>query len=109
MLSHGTNVSAGVTVLFALGLAVNICSSKEVCRSRLLVVKAEMNNRGFVLINGYVTNTGRERWLLFGCLRQELSQVMREETLVVGRDWNCTIDFYKRQMGRSLIQAQWGW
>jgi hypothetical protein len=43
VLSHGTNFSAGVAVLFVRGLSVKMCSSKEVCRGRLLVVKAEIN------------------------------------------------------------------
>ena len=73
VLSHGTNLSAGVAVLFAPGLAVKICSSKEVCRGRLLVVKAEITNMCFVFINVYAPNTGRERGVLFGSLRQELT------------------------------------
>ena len=45
---------------FVLGLAVKMYSSMEVCRGRLLVVKAEIHNRGFILINMYAPNTGRE-------------------------------------------------
>ena len=48
-LSHGTNCSAGEAVLFVLGLSVkNMLFKKVVCRDRLLVVKAEMTNMGFV-------------------------------------------------------------
>lgn len=101
VLSHGTNLSAGVAVLFAPGLSVKMCSSKEVCRGRLLVVKAEINNMGFVFINVYAPNTGRERGVLFGSLRQELSQVAPEETLVAGGDWNCTMDFTKDRNGEE--------
>ena len=100
MLSHGTHFSAVVPVLSVPGLSVKICSSREVCRGRLLVVKAEINNMGFVFINVFAPNTGRERGLLFGCLRQELSQVVPEEMLVVGGDWNYTMDFYERQKWR---------
>jgi exonuclease III len=102
VLIHETNLSAGVAVLFAPGLSVKRCSSKEVCKGRLLVVKAEMNNMGFVFINVYAPNTGRERGVLFVSLRQELSQVAPEETLVVGGDWNCTMDLQKTEMGKSL-------
>ncbi|CDR18326.1 unnamed protein product [Oncorhynchus mykiss] len=38
---------------------------------------------------------GERVGVLFECLRQELSQVAPEETLVVGGDWNCTMDFTK--------------
>jgi exonuclease III len=64
---------------------------------RPLVVKEEINIRGFIFINVYEPNAVRERGLLFGCLRQELSQ----ETLVVGGDWNCTMDFMKDNNGEE--------
>ncbi|CDQ66157.1 unnamed protein product [Oncorhynchus mykiss] len=72
-----------------------------VCKGRLLVVKAEINNMGFVFINVYAPYTGRERGVLFGSLRQELSQVAPEEKLVVGGDWNCTMDFTKDRNGEE--------
>ena len=101
MLSHGTDLSAGVAVIFAQGLSVKLCSSMEVCKGRLLVVKQKMNNMGFVFINVYAPNTGRERGVLFGCLRQELSQEAPEETLVVSGDWNCTMDLTKDRNGEE--------
>ena len=101
VLSHGTNFSAGVAVLIVPGLSVKLCSSKELCSGRLLVVKAEINNMRFVFTNVYAPNTGRERGVLFGSLRQELSQVTPEETLVVGGDWNCTMDFTKDRNGEE--------
>jgi hypothetical protein len=76
VLSSGTNYSAGVAVLFIPCLSVKMCSSKEVCSVWLLVIKAEIYNMGFVFINVYAPNTGRERGVLFGCLRQ----VAPEET-----------------------------
>ena len=80
LLAVRTNVSARVAVFFASGLALEMCSSNEVCEGRLFVVKSEINNRRFVLINVYAPKTGRERWHLFWSLRQEISQVAPEET-----------------------------
>ena len=65
----------------------------------MFVVKSEINNMGFVFINVYAPNTGRERGVLYGCLRQELSQVAPEESLVVSGDWNYTMDFTKDRNG----------
>lgn len=42
VLSHGTNLSAGVAVLFSPALKVNILSINEVHPGRLLIVRAEI-------------------------------------------------------------------
>ena len=81
--SHGTNVSAGVAVLFSPSLAVNIISQKEVCKGRLLKVRANIKGQIFVCFYIYAHNTGRERAVLFGALRQELA--LREQDDSVGR------------------------
>lgn len=43
-------------------------------------VKAEMNSRGFVLINVHVPNSGRERGRLFGCQKRGGSEKGRITT-----------------------------
>jgi hypothetical protein len=50
---------------------LSVCKNlllKEVCRGRLLVVKAEINNMGFVFINVYAPNTGCEGGFYLGVL-----------------------------------------
>lgn len=69
--SHGTNVSAGVAVLFSPSLTVQIISQKEVCKGRLLIVWARIKGQVFTFINIYAPNTGRDRAGFFGALRQE--------------------------------------
>lgn len=50
-------------MLFTPELAVGVISQKEVCKGRLLVVRATIH--GLVLMNVYLHNTGRERVGLF--------------------------------------------
>ena len=64
-------MSAGVAVLFSPSLAVSIISQKEVCKGRLLKGRANIKGQIFVFFNIYVHNTGSERAVLFGALRQE--------------------------------------
>lgn len=73
ILSHGTNRSAGLAVLFTPELAVGVISQKEVCKGRLLVVRATIH--GLAFMNVYAHNTGRKRVGLFEAMKQELSEV----------------------------------
>lgn len=57
MLSHGTNLSAGVAVPPPSGMGVNISRQKEVCKGRLSMVRAKINNLVFVFINVYAPST----------------------------------------------------
>ena len=104
--SHGNNVSAGVAVLFSLSLAVNIISQKEVCKGRLLKVRANNKGQIFVFLNMYAHNTGREMAVLFGALRPELALLEQDDILVFGGDFNCTIDPLMDRTGRSHIPVQ---
>ena len=56
----------------------------------------------------YAPNTGRDSGVIFGCLRQELSHVAPEEMLVVGGDWNCTMDFTKDRNGEKPHSGSMG-
>lgn len=60
-MSHGTNLSAGVAVLFSPSLKVNILSKTELEPGRFLIVKAEINNFKFLFVNIYAPNVGAER------------------------------------------------
>lgn len=89
-LSHGTNISAGVAILFSANLDVNILSKIELEKGRLLIVKAEIHNHVFVFIN---ICAGTERTLLFRKLGDILKSFTLDEFIDVGGDWNCTLNF----------------
>lgn len=67
ILSHWSNLSAGVAVLFSpiVKLKVKILSKNEVDPGNLLIVKAEISNLIFLFVNIYVPNIGAERIRLF--------------------------------------------
>lgn len=57
-------------MLFSPGLKVNILLRNEVCPGRILIVRAEINNFNFLLVNIYAPTTGLERMHLFKKLEQ---------------------------------------
>ncbi len=65
VLSHGTNLSAGVAVLFSPALKVNILSKTEIEPGRLVAVRAEIRNLSFLFVNIYAPNSGADRLQLF--------------------------------------------
>ncbi len=92
ILSHGINRGAGVAVLFA---------QKEVCKGRLLVVRARIQRLILVCVNVYAHHTGRERAVLFKALWHELPQVKQDDILVLGGDFNCTIEPHLDRRGKE--------
>ncbi|KAJ3584296.1 hypothetical protein NHX12_014792 [Muraenolepis orangiensis] len=74
VLSHGSNFSAGVAVLFRSAANATILSSDEVVKGRLLIVRAEIDSTVVCLINIYAPNQGNERVRLFHLLRNTLTR-----------------------------------
>lgn len=68
-------------MLFTPELAVGVISQKEVCKGRLLVVRATIQGLVFVFMTVYAHNTGRKRVVLFEALKQELSDIEQDDLL----------------------------
>lgn len=60
-LSHGTNFSAGVAILFKETINTGILSPVDVVKGCLLIVKAKIEDSVFVFVNIYAPNNGIER------------------------------------------------
>ena len=91
-LSHGTNLSAGVAVLFRKDANVKVLSSTEVVKGRLLIVKAEIEGSVFCFANIYAPNRGTERVGFFALLESEVGNYQHDH-FIFGGDFNCTLDF----------------
>ncbi len=93
-MSHGTNVSGGVAILFSKSINITTVSVNEIERGRVLAVQAIINGFVFVFINIYAPNTGAERIQIYKKLHEFLKQNCDENVwLILGGDWNCTVDF----------------
>lgn len=93
VLSHGSNTSAGIALLFEPSLAADILLIEEIEKGRLLKVKARINDVVFTFINVYAPNIGSRRVLFFKRLKQTILNIDTEDILIVGGDFNCTVDF----------------
>ena len=91
-LSHGTNLSAGVAVLFRKDANAKVLSSTEVVKGRLLIVKAEIEGSAFCFANIYAPNRGTERVGFFALLESEVGNYQHDH-FIFGGDFNCTLDF----------------
>lgn len=89
-LSHGTNLSAGVAILFSQHLHLTNVLACEVEQGRIQVVQATIRDIPFVFINVYAYNSGPDRIDLFHKLNDKLKQFSSSSVIVVGGDWNCT-------------------
>ena len=87
-LSHGSNVSAGVAVLFSPGLSLCLTSSKEVCKGRMLITHCKVHQQEYIFVNVYAPNVGKDRGLFFSTLKHELALCNEEAIFVFGGDWN---------------------
>lgn len=101
ILSHGTNVSAGVAVLFSPVLKTKILSEHEVVPGRLLAVRAEIRNLKFLFVNIYAPNIGEDRVQFFIKLEHFLKQQQDGDVIVLGGDWNCTLDSTQDRIGEE--------
>lgn len=91
-LSHGSNVSGGVAVLFSNSLKVKILNSCEFVKGRGLMVKADIEGSIYCFINVYAPNIGTERIDFFNNIKKSLEQ-SDCDYFILGGDWNCTVDF----------------
>lgn len=101
-LSHGTNTSAGIVILFSKEMNVNILAVEEIVKGRILLVKMEYEGSVFVLINVYAPSNGPERVSYFLKLRNAIQKIDDNVCTIIGGDWNCTIDFIVDRIGEEL-------
>lgn len=77
VLSHGTNTSDGIAILFSKEMNVNILVVEEIVKGRILLLKVEYEGSVFVLINVYAPNNRSERVKYFLKLRNAIKKIMQ--------------------------------
>lgn len=69
-LSHGTNLSAGIALLFSPGLR-SIEKTQEFIKGHLVLIKTIIEGTIFYFINVYAPNAGHERLHIF-CITKNI-------------------------------------
>ncbi len=77
-----------------------VLSSTEAVKGRLLIVRAEIESSVFCFVNLYAPNLGPERIGFFTLLRNELIKY-HQDHLIIGGDFNCTLDFTMDRTGKE--------
>lgn len=90
VLSHKTNVSAGVAILFAKHFLPISYEVEEIVKGRLLKVSAKYDGVSFVLINVYAPVIASERMEFLETLTNVLQNCDPEHYLLLAGDFNCT-------------------
>lgn len=90
VLSHYSNISGGVAVLFNKKFKPTSYDVVEVVKGRLLKVRASYANFVFVFICVYIPTTPIERLLFLDTLCATLKDCGSEDFLFLGGDFNCT-------------------
>ena len=91
-LNHGRNVSGGVAILFSCNSKINVLSSCDLVKGRGQMVKANIEGSIYCFINIYAPNIGTERVDFFNNIKKAL-ELNDFDYLILGGDWNCTVDF----------------
>ena len=100
-LSHGTNPSAGLAMLFSPSLDLRVTAFPVIVPCRMLAVRAEVQGFSFCLVNISAPNQGSGRLDLFQKLSSFVQQCGQDECVVLGGDWNCTTDFTLDRTGQE--------
>lgn len=91
--SHGTNLSKGVAILFSSSLDVVIVNTEEPVKGCLILVEVKIQGMLFFLINIYSQTVGQECLNFFNILTGVFKKCSSEGYVVIGGDWNCTVNF----------------
>lgn len=92
VLSHKTNISAGVGIFFARNLLPISYEVEEVVKGRLLKVIAKYDKVSFTLINVYAPVLAVERMEFLETLTNVLQDCDPEHYLILAGDFNCTVN-----------------
>lgn len=69
-------------------------------KGRLLIVRAEIEDSVFCFVNIYAPNNGIERIGFYTLLKDELLKY-HQDHIIIGGDFNCTIDFTIDRIGEE--------
>lgn len=93
LLSHGTNLSAGVAILFSSRVGTQPVAV-EIIPGRILRADIVFGDTNFSFFNVYAPNVGQERISFLKTLSDALLQCPQGNIVVLGGDFNCTINSY---------------
>jgi exonuclease III len=104
--SHNSNLSAGVAILFAKNFLPVSFDCEEIIKGRLLKVTARYEKSTFTLLNVYAPVSPQERCCFLNKLADTLSGCAQTDFLILGGDFNCTVDDLDRNHLEPNLQSR---
>ena len=103
--SRGPSNARGVAILFRNGFYINLDSFKADAQGRFLVVKGNVDDNMFTIVNIYAPNRDRSSRLFFESLQRHLVEfgITNKDNIVIGGDFNCPLNPQLDKMGGILI------
>ena len=107
MFSHGSSNSAGVAILIRNGFDFTLHSVISDPSGRYIIVKANIEDKQYVLVNIYMLLSNKDKDLLefFRSIQKLIcdKDFDNEENIIIGGDFNCPIDpLLNKKRWRSL-------
>uniref|UniRef100_A0A3B5PPF5 Reverse transcriptase domain-containing protein n=1 Tax=Xiphophorus maculatus TaxID=8083 RepID=A0A3B5PPF5_XIPMA len=106
ILSHNTSLSAGVAILFSRNFLPVSIEIEDVVSGRLLKVIVKYENIKFILLNVYAPVNSSERCVFLEKLANTLLNCVSTDYLILGGDFNCTIDDLDRNHLEPHLQSR---
>ena len=104
--SRNSNLSAGVAILFAKNFLPVSFDCEEIIKGRLLKVTARYEKNTFTLLNVYAPVNPQERCCFLNKLADTLSGCAQTDFLILGGDFNCTVDDLDRNHLEPNLQSR---
>ena len=108
IMSHGWSNSRGVAVLIKKGVDYTPHSKIIDPLGRYIILKAEIKDKIYVLINIYAPNKDKDSFKFFADLLAKLKNetLDEEENIIVGGDFNCPLNAILDKKGGILTPGK---
>ena len=108
--NHGTNHARGVATLIKMNQSTEYLEHNLFCNGRVLAVRVKYGTYVYLILNVYAPTKRHEKERFFQDLFKWLKKVKhKEDTLVLGGDWNCVQNAQLDTHGMSYTYKRVKW
>ena len=106
--SHGSPNSCGVAVLIRNGFNCSIQESIIDPMGRFIILKVEIEDQVYLLVNIYTPNKDKNIAKFFNCLHKtlQMEDLDCEENIIIGGDFNCPFNPKLDKKGGVMLQRK---
>ena len=87
--SLGSNHSSGIAFLFAKNLDITVHNTYKDTEGKLLILKATIANKPFLLVNIYSPNNITEQKKFYDTVYSKIDDLYTDDTIIICGDYNC--------------------